>query len=67
MSVHKNVCNGSITTDNNLKRIIKSESHNQTNSSVLEADRAICKIKQDAQENLNLPSRIYAPNVTNLS
>lgn len=32
----------------------------------MKAERAICKIKQNAQENLNLPSRIYAINVTNL-
>ena len=26
--VHKKVCNGSITTDDDLKHVIKSESHN---------------------------------------
>ncbi|KAF0690788.1 Uncharacterized protein FWK35_00036002, partial [Aphis craccivora] len=61
--VHKNLCNGSITTDNDLKH-----SHNhETNPDVLEAERAIYKMKQDAKENLNLPARIYAKNVTNLS
>ncbi|KAF0762375.1 Uncharacterized protein FWK35_00012375 [Aphis craccivora] len=54
--IHKNLCNGSITTDNDLKH-----SHNhETNTVVLEAELAICKMKQDAKENLNLPSRIYA-------
>lgn len=66
--VHKNECNGSITTDNDLQHVIKSGPHNhETNSGVLEAERAIYKMKQDAQENLNLPSRIYAKNVMNLS
>jgi len=66
--VHKKVCNGSITTDDDLKHVIQSESHNhETNPGVLEAERIICKMKQDAQENLNLPSRIYAKNITNLS
>jgi len=66
--VHKNLCNDSITTDNDLKHVIKFKSHNhKTNPGVLEAERAIYKMKQDAKENLNLPSRIYAKNVTNLS
>jgi len=66
--VHKNLCNGSITTDNDLKHVIKFKSHNHnTNPGVLEAERAIYKMKQDAKENLNLPSKIYAKNVTNLS
>ncbi|KAF0735463.1 FLYWCH-type domain-containing protein [Aphis craccivora] len=46
--VHKNLYNGSITTDNDLKH-----SHNhETNPGVLEAERAIYKMKQDAKENL---------------
>ncbi|KAL5237235.1 hypothetical protein ACI65C_004645 [Semiaphis heraclei] len=63
----KNLCNGSITTDSDLKHVIKFKSHNhETNPGVLEAERAIYKMKQDAKENFNLPSRIYAKNVTNL-
>ena len=68
MCVYKNVCNGSITTNNDLIHITKSESHNhEINPGVLEAERAIYKVKQNTQKNLNLPSRIYAKNVTNLS
>jgi hypothetical protein len=56
-----------ITTDNDLIHVIKFAPHNhETNPGVLEAERAICKMKQDIQENLNLPSRIYAKNVTDL-
>lgn len=42
------------------------QSH-ETNPGILEAERAISNMKNDAQENLNLPSRIYVKNVTNLS
>lgn len=57
-----------ITTENDWIHVIKSEQHNhETNPDVLEMDRAIFKMKQDARGNLNLPSRIYAKNVMNLS
>jgi len=54
VNVGKNLCNGSITTDNDLKHVIKFKSHNhENNPGVLEAERAIYKMKQDAKENLN--------------
>jgi len=66
--VHKNICNGSIISDNDLTCVIKSGPHSyETNPGVLEAERANCKMKLDIQENFNFPSRIYAENVMNLS
>lgn len=66
--VHKTICNGSITTDENITHIIKSGPHNHdANPGASTAERAVCNMKKDVRENVNLPARIYAKNVLNLS
>jgi len=66
--VNKALCNGTVTTDEEITTVFKFGAHNhESDTDFINAERAKCTMKNTAKKNYDLPSRIYARNVVNLS
>jgi len=65
---HYDLCNGTVTTDEEINTVFKFGAHNhEGDTDFINAEWAKCIMKNTAKENYDLPSRIYARNVVNLS
>jgi len=66
--VHKDMCNGTITIDEEITTVLKFGAHRREGDpDLISSERAKCTMEETAKENYDLPSRIYAGNVVNSS